>query len=89
MRPSQIAAYRHTERHTQVRQGRDGRSFALSVPFAPLHPLSLMVRGSAKAKLMTPGGKTLAPVERLPGEACAMFDVMPENGTYRVLAVER
>lgn len=85
MRPTEIAAYRHTERHTQLRAEPDGRAFTLALPFAPLHPLSLRVRGGANVRLRAPSGKELAPSEKLPGEASALFELLPETGRYEVL----
>lgn len=85
MRPTEIATYRHTERHTQLRTEPGGRAFSLSIPFAPLHELSLRVQGSASVRLRAPSGKELAPSEKLPGEACAIFNLLPENGRYEVL----
>jgi len=83
MRPTEIAAYRHTERHTQVRP--DGRGFELRLPFPALHALTFRVRGSAKVRLQTPGGKVLKPWRALPGEAGALFEFLPENGRYELL----
>lgn len=83
MRPSQIAAYRHTERHTEVRPSADGRSFTLAVPFAPLHPLTFRVSGVSGGKavnIRTPGGQVLAPEEKTP--AGLLLNLLPENGRY-------
>jgi len=85
MRPTEIAAFRHTERHTQVRSINSGRAFSLAIPFAPLHALTFRVRGSAKLKLRSPSGVELAPREAFPGEACALFEFLPENGRYEIL----
>lgn len=86
MRPTEIAAYRHTERHAQVRMDGDRRGFTLSIPFAPLHAVSVRLRGRANVRLKTPAGQTIQPWKSLPAESCAIFDVMPENGRYEVLA---
>jgi hypothetical protein len=85
MRPTEIAMYRQTERHTQVRIDDDRRGFALSIPFPPLHPVSFRLRGDANARLKTPSGLEIRPWKSFPGEACAIFDVMPENGRYEIL----
>lgn len=85
MRPTEIAMYRHTERYTQLRPAADGRSFTLSIPFEPLHPLSVRVLGNANARIKTPSGQTLAPWKTFPGEAFAIFDILPENGRYEIL----
>lgn len=85
MRPTQIAMYRHTERYTQVREHGDGRRFELKIPFAPLHAVSFRVRGDAKARLRSPSGQVLEPWQTFPAEACAIFDILPENGRYEVI----
>lgn len=85
MRPTQIAMYRHTERHTQVREEPDGRGFVVSIPFEPLHPLSLRLTGKANARIRAPGGQVIWPWKVLAADACAIFDVLPENGRYEVL----
>ncbi len=84
MRPTEIAAYRHTERHTQLLPARDGRSFRLSIPFPPLHALSLRVLGGSGLRLRAPSGSILEPSRQLPGASGSDFDLLPENGTYTV-----
>jgi hypothetical protein len=83
MRPTEIMAYRHTERHTELRPSADGRSFTLAMPFAPLHVLTLRVLGEQDVKLRAPSGAMLSAHERT--AAGAMFNVMPENGRYEIL----
>lgn len=89
MRPSQIAAYRHTQRHlslTKVGAGEGNRlAFELALPFEPLHEVTLRVTGSAKAKLRAPQGEVLSPSETRPGEAKSYFTLWPKNGRYEVL----
>jgi len=81
MRPSEIAAYRHTERHTQVWSEQDG--FRLSIPFAPLHPLSFRLPGAdLDRKVITPSGKEISPCET--NSAGALFEILPENGRYDI-----
>ena len=83
MRPSQIAAYRHTERHTEVRTASDGRSFTLKIPFAALHAVSFRLAGGpAGAKIKSPAGTVIAPVEQSP--AGPVFDLLPESGRYEI-----
>jgi hypothetical protein len=83
MRPSQITAYRHTERHTEVRPSVDGKSFELRIPFAPLHALSFRLAGGAGAKIKSPSGAVIAPVEQ--SSAGPIFDLLPESGRYEIL----
>jgi hypothetical protein len=84
MRPSQIAAYRHTERHTEVRPSADGKSFTLKIPFAPLHPVSFrLAGGGASAKIKSPSGAVIASVEQSP--AGPIFDLLPASGRYEIL----
>lgn len=78
-------AYRHTERHTQVREEKDGGAFTLAIPFAPLHPLSVRVRGNAHVRVKTPTGQIIQAWRSFPAEACAIFDVRPETGRYEIL----
>ena len=83
MRPTEIAAYRHTERHTELRLAADGRSFTLAIPFAPLHPLTFRVLGAKRVKIRTPAGQLLRPDE--PTVAGALFSFLPEPGRYEIL----
>jgi hypothetical protein len=83
MRPSQIAAYRHTERHTELRAAADGKSFELRIPFAPLHPISFRLVGEGSPRLKTPGGAVLAADEQAGG--ANVFSFLPQNGRYEVL----
>jgi hypothetical protein len=85
MRPTEIAMYRHTERYTQVREEAGGRGFSVSIPFEPLHVVSVRVLGNANAHIRTPSGRTISPWKALPGQACAIFDILPENGRYEVV----
>jgi hypothetical protein len=80
MRPTEIAAYRHTERHTEVRPGEEGRSFRLRIPFEALHPLTFRIAGASDVKIRTPRGQVLSPAGRW---ACGLlFDLLPESGRY-------
>ncbi len=85
MRPTEIAMYRHTERYTQVRPATDERSFTLSIPFEPLHPVSFRVLGGTDLRIKTPAGTEIRPWKTLAGEHCAIFDIMPQNGRYELL----
>jgi hypothetical protein len=79
MLPSQIAAYRHTERHTQVWPEADG--FRLSVPFEALHALSFRVTGAQGLKLRSPSGVEIPPSQTA-GDGSRLFEFRPESGKY-------
>ena len=79
MLPSQIAAYRHTERHTQVWPEADG--FRLSIPFEALHALSFRTIGAQGLKLRSPSGVEILPSE-MAGDGSRLFEFLPENGKY-------
>jgi hypothetical protein len=79
MRPSEIAAYRHTERHTQVWPEPDG--FRITIPFEPLHPLSFRVAGARVRALRSPSGVEIVPGVVTTG-SCTLYEFLPENGKY-------
>ena len=81
MRPSEIAGYRHTERHTQVWPEPGG--FRLSIPFAPLHALSFRLPGTVDAKLISPSGTEILP--SAVSNSDALYELWPENGQYRIV----
>jgi hypothetical protein len=83
MRPSEIAGYRHVERHTRIRMNRDGRSFEMAAPFEAKQVLSLRWTGESGMKLKGPGGEVVEAWRRGPG--FAMFDVVPRNGRWEVV----
>ena len=80
LRPTEIAAYRHTERHTELWPADQG--FELKIPFAPPHALTFRLRGARVATLTTPSGVRLEPWRQEPGDA-TLFDLWPEPGQYR------
>ena len=79
MRPTEIAAYRHTERHTRLRREHDG--FWLTIPFEPSHPLTFRISGATDVRLKAPDGAEIAPSEVTAGN-CALYEFDPENGKY-------
>jgi hypothetical protein len=83
MRPTEIMAYRHTERHAELRPAPDTQSFTLTIPFAPLHPLTIRIAGTPSVQLRTPAGARLEPAEQTAGGA--LFNLLPENGRYAIL----
>lgn len=81
MRPTEIAAYRHTERFTRLHQEADG--FELSIPFEALHELTFRIAGAEGFRLRSPSGVQIASSETIPG--AALYNFRPENGKYTLV----